>query len=169
MRRRQFLVYLSAAGLCGAAPFAAPVFAQDSGSSREDVLACVATMEAATTWDQCRTMLFAGCALHPVGSPSHLACLREDRDGWQDVMTSRREALVPVLAPQATVELTTLMGQWFGFVSNKCAAVGIERAQISEAAAVLGCELSETVGLTAELEACADGRSTASYCILAQE
>ena len=162
MRGKQISVAILGFCLFGASAASA----QDTPPGREDVLACVASMDATTTWDQSRTMMFAGCAVHAVGSPPHLTCLRGDRDGWQAVMTARREALVPMLAPQAATELANLMGQWFGFVGNKCAAVGLERADISEAAAVLGCEISEIVGLTAELEACADGRSTAPYCIL---
>ena len=139
-----------------------PAMAQD----RDAVLACVAGMETEADWAACREMMFEGCAAHEVGSDGHLSCLTEDRTGWQDRLDAATEATGAALTPEGATELGQLLGQWYGFVGNKCAGVAAQRAAISEDAARLGCEISEVVGLLTELNSCRAGTSTSPYCIL---
>jgi len=133
---------------------------------RQAVLGCLAEMDVSTTWDQCRTQMFAACAGLEVGAADHLACLTEDKAGWQALMTGYQAVLTERLTSAALLDLTGLMGQWTGYVGQKCADVGEARAEISREAAVLGCEISEIAGLTVEFAACDAGQSTAPYCTL---
>lgn len=143
----------------------APLLAEDV-PTRPQILACLDAMGDQTNWDQCRRMMFTPCATHDVGSEPHLTCLADDMAGWEALMAERRSAVTEALTPSGASELGGLMGQWFGYVSQKCAAVGVERAGISEEAATLGCRISELAGLTQELDACLAGASTAPYCTL---
>lgn len=138
----------------------------EADTRRQAVLGCLAGMEVTTTWDQCRTQMFAPCAGLEVGAADHLACLSEDKAGWQALMTGYQATLRDRLTNGALLDLTGLMGQWTGYVSQKCAEVGEARAEISREAAVLGCEISEIAGLTVEFAACDAGQSTAPYCTL---
>jgi len=138
--------------------------AQDT-PARGDILSCVAAMETDADWAVCRTRMFAGCADHPAGSSPHVACLTDDRAGWQEVLDGTTTDVTGILTAEGATELAQLLTQWFGYVGQKCAAVGASRAEISEEAAILGCEISEIVGLTAELQSCRAGSSTSPYCI----
>ena len=138
--------------------------AQDSGN-RAETLACVGAMATEADWAVCRTMMFEACAVHEVGSDPHIACLSEDRAAWQSELDATMTSTAAVLTAEGNTELTQLLTQWFGYIGQKCAAVAAERAAISAEAARLGCEISETVGLVAELAACRDGASSAPYCI----
>jgi hypothetical protein len=158
----------------GRAPGAAALFAAMAlillavpapARDRADTLACIAAMQTEADWAACRSMMFAGCADRAAGSQGHLACLRDDRDGWRAALDTARDDVMRVITLQGGTELGQLMGQWFGYVGQKCAAVGEARAAISREAAELGCEISETVGLISELHACTAGASTAPYCI----
>ena len=128
------------------------------------VLDCVARMEVQTTWDQCRTLMFQPCQTDTVGSSEHLSCLTELRQSWGARMQSTFRAVLDRVSDDGKRSLDELLAQWSGYVVQKCADVGKAKASISEEAARLGCETSETIGLVAELDACLDGRSTAPYC-----
>lgn len=133
---------------------------------RKNVLDCVSRMDAQTTWDQCRRLMFLPCESHKVGSESHLTCLNEEKLHWTKIRDGFHTALVGKLNSTGSAMLTDLTGQWYGFVGQKCGLVAKEKASISADAARSGCEISEIVGLSAELLACLDGRSTSPYCTI---
>ncbi|MEM6620275.1 MAG: hypothetical protein AAF761_06300 [Pseudomonadota bacterium] len=134
-------------------------------AARLAVVTCLGEMGMTTDWDVCRTQMFEPCATGQVGTSVHVECLRVERDGWMGTMEAARIALDPVLTEQSRTELASLIGQWFGYLGNRCAAVASENPAAGEAA-VLGCEISELAGLTTELMACAAGRSVEPYCVL---
>ena len=133
---------------------------------RKQVLDCVSRMEVQTTWDQCRRLMFLPCEPHAVGSAQHLACLDEEKLHWTKIRDGFHAAVLERLTSTGGAMLTDLTGQWYGFVGQKCGAVAKEKADISADAARSGCEISEIVGLSAELQACLDGRSTSPYCTM---
>ena len=155
---RRFAVLLA---LC-----AAPALADTVPPDKAQVLTCLDAMGTETDWGQCVTLMFAPCAMHKAGSADHVACLSGQHESWMTVMQEQREVLLPSLTPTGRDDLTRLMGQWFGYVAQKCAAVASDKTGTGAEAAQLGCEISEIAGVTGEFVACRDGRSTAPYCIM---
>ncbi|MDR6264424.1 hypothetical protein [Roseobacter sp. N2S] len=136
------------------------------GSVQDQAVACLSTMGAQTTWDQCRGALFEPCAQDAVGSAPHLACLQVQKTDWRGHLDAKTEVLNARLTPEGSGQLSELLGQWFGFVGNKCSAVAQAKADISADAAMLGCEISEFAGLATEFDSCLQGDSTSPYCTL---
>ena len=141
----------------------------DLAKYRADVLDCVSRMEVQTTWAQCRTFMFSVCPTEVVGNEQHLACLSDKRAEWEGEMQAHMAQLSEEITPSGMLALTEIVAGWVSAVSQNCRAVGIARAEISQEAAETGCHISEVVGLTAELNACLDGRSKAPYCEIRDE
>lgn len=139
----------------------------DVVAQQDMVLDCVARMEVQTTWDQCRTLMFQPCQTDTVGSSEHVSCLTDLRQAWGRRMQDTFVSVSDRVSDDGKRSLIELLAQWVGYVAQKCTDVGKAKADISEPAARLGCETSETIGLVAELDACLDGRSTAPYCAAA--
>ena len=135
-------------------------------AERMEVLTCLEAMSVDTTWGQCVTLLFAPCAELAVGSEDHVSCLTDEHRAWQGAMDGERTRLLAGLTSAGASELTELMGQWFGYVAQKCGAVAAGKPATGAEAAQLGCEISEIAGVTAEFVACRAGRSTAPYCVM---
>ena len=76
----------------------------------------------------------------------------------------RTDVLLKKLTVDGTVQLTEILGQWFGYVGQKCTQVAAQKANISEDAALLGCEVSEIAGLATEMQSCLRGKSVSPYC-----
>lgn len=127
---------------------------------------CLSKMETETSWPECRKGLFAPCAENAVGSEPHLKCLRGEKDNWRVFLDKKTEVLNAKLTLEGAGQLTDLLGQWFGYVGNKCAAVGEEKAEISRDAGQLGCEISEFAGLATEFNSCLTGNSVSPYCTI---
>jgi len=140
----------------------------DVAAHQAVVLDCVARMEVQTTWDRCRTLMFQPCQTHTVGSGEHLNCLTGLRQAWGRRMQDTLVTVSDRVSSDGKRSLEALLAQWSGYVAQRCTDVGKAKADISEQAARLGCETSETIGLVAELDACLDGRSTAPYCTAAR-
>jgi len=151
---------LLAAGL-GIAPATAEMTPR-----QEAVLGCLGAMGAGTNWGQCVGLMFEPCADQEVGSDGHVACLTAEHAAWQAAFDSTRVALVARLTSTGSSELTLLMGQWFGYVAQKCAEVASSKSGSLAEAAQLGCEISEIAGVTEEFVACHQARSTAPYCVI---
>ncbi len=145
---------------------AAPAQASEIENDQDVVLDCVSRIDGGTTWDQCRRLMFLPCEKHEVGSEPHLACLSTERTAWKDYMESYREQLDEKLTAGGSAMLSDLIGQWVGYVSQHCGEVARSKEDISADAARSGCEIAETVGITAEFFACLDGRSTSPYCTI---
>ncbi|MCG6903207.1 MAG: hypothetical protein LJE68_11045 [Rhodobacter sp.] len=147
---------------------AGPATAETAGVSeaQRGVLDCIEAMGQTTVWDQCASLMFGPCAAEQVGSDGHVACLSVQHEGWQSALAGERTALIARLTSAGSSELTQLMGQWFGYVAQKCAAVAASKPAEHAEAAQLGCEISEIAGVTTEFVACREGRSTAPYCVL---
>lgn len=143
-----------------------PQSAVAQGAVQDQVVACLSTMGAQTTWDQCRRGLFEPCAQETVGSEPHLTCLQTQKNDWRLHLDAKTDALNTRLTTEGSGQLTDLLGQWFGYVGNKCTAVAQEKADISADAALLGCEISEFAGLATEFDSCLQGNSTSPYCTL---
>jgi hypothetical protein len=129
------------------------------------VVSCLEQMENGTTWAQCVNLMFSPCADQEVGSAGHVACLTGQRDAWRDSKELLQRELIPVLTVAGGTEMVNLMGQWTGYVGQKCAAVGLANESTGSEAATLGCEVSEYAGITVEFAACYDKISTAPYCV----
>jgi hypothetical protein len=155
-------------GLYGALLAALPVAAEPVPlpEDRQPVLACVDAMESDADWDQCLTLIFAPCEGLDVGTPLHLECLVSERQVWIKALEHEQATLSDLLIPTASSEMAAIMGEWIGYVGQKCGDVAKEKASISAEAAQLGCEIAEAVGVTSEFAACRAGNSTAPYCIL---
>ena len=144
---------------------ATPAYASEVETQQDAVLACLSKMDTDTSWAECRSMLFEPCAEETVGSESHLTCLASEKKAWQGEMDLRRDLLNEKLTTNGSAMMTDLLGQWFGYVANKCQAVADEKAGISSEAAFAGCEISEIAGITLDFETCLKGNSTSPYCI----
>lgn len=139
-------------------------FASEFESTQDFVVDCLSRMEAGTTWDQCRTILFSDCKTDTIGSPEHLSCLTTQREDWRVYLNDYTVLLNRKLTTEGSLQLNNLVGQWFGYVGNQCASVAESFKETGPEAARLGCEISEYAGMAAEFAACLDGRSVAPYC-----
>ncbi len=128
------------------------------------VLACLENIEQSTTWGQCLNLMFQPCAQQEVGSDGHANCLRSERTRWRATMENLQEQVFDVITVSGGSELAGVMGQWTGYVAQKCQEVAATRAETGPESARLGCEITEFVGLTGEFAACLEGRSNAPYC-----
>ncbi|WP_069299710.1 hypothetical protein [Neptunicoccus sediminis] len=143
-----------------------PAAAQES-SEQTRVVACLSGMEQGqTSWPECRSLLFHPCETFPVGGEDHLTCLAEQKADWRAHLDATTLTLNARLTAEGSGQLTDLLGQWFGYVGNKCNGVAQEKADISADAARLGCEISEFAGLSTEFDSCLQGKSLSPYCIV---
>lgn len=145
-----------------------PVHATSTEISVEQavVLQCLEGLGTDTQWDQCVNQLFQPCQGLEVGSDDQLACLTREHGRWTHTFDGERERLISELTSTGASELTLLLGQWFGYIAQKCATVASEKSGPGAEAAQLGCEISEMAGVTAEFSACRQGSSTAPYCVI---
>jgi hypothetical protein len=139
---------------------------QAQESHQDWAIDCLSKMETDTSWPECRKGLFAPCEGSAVGSEPHLACLKKHRETWRLHLDKQTGALNKRLSPEGSRQLSDLLGQWFGFVGNKCGSVAQAKADISADAARMGCEISEFAGLATEFQSCLSGNSVSPYCIL---
>ncbi|MFY0692061.1 MAG: hypothetical protein JXR14_09105 [Paracoccaceae bacterium] len=147
-----------------ALPGTASVAAEPLDEGKLQVLSCLEQLDQGVEWSQCLDLMFGPCVDHAVGSQPHLACLGEERQAWRLVLEDLQAQVFEAVTPLGASELATLLGQWTGYVVQKCEAVGLARADISAEAGQLGCEITEMVGLSGEFAACLEGRSAAPYC-----
>ena len=127
------------------------------------VLACLENMEQGTTWPQCVELMFQRCVSHEVGTDAHAACLSEVREDWSGTVKDLQGQVIEAVTSSGSSELLDLMGQWTGYVVQKCQEVADTKTTGAQSAR-LGCEVSELAGLSGELAACLEGRSSAGYC-----
>ena len=132
------------------------------------VTGCLSAMRSDADWATCRAAMFSPCPTEIAGSPDHVACLQKEVDGWETYLDGRQDVLNTRLTSVSVVDLGSLMGQWRGYVRNKCAAVAAQNPKAAEAAE-MGCRISEIAGLATELTLCAEGGSAEPYCILKDE
>lgn len=138
-----------------------------SGEISDDqilVLACLENLEQGTTWGQCLNLIFQPCVSHEVGSDGHVTCLTTERGVWRAAMDTLQSQVFDALTPAGGSELAGVMGQWTGYMAQKCQEVAASKPESGAASARLGCEITELVGLTGEFAACLEGRSAAPYC-----
>jgi len=149
-----------------AALMATPAMADDTaiGDDKVLVLACLENMGQTTQWPQCVELMFQACVSHEVGSEAHAACLSTEREDWANTVRSLQADLQAAITPDASAEVLDIMGQWTGYVVQKCQEQADARSTGKESAR-LGCEISELAGLSGEFAACIEGRSTAQYCV----
>ncbi|MEP3345515.1 MAG: hypothetical protein ABJN34_11745 [Litoreibacter sp.] len=128
------------------------------------VLACLENMEqGSTTWPQCVELMFQPCVSHEVGTDAHVTCLGGMREEWSGTVQTLQTHVIEAVTSGGAFELLDLMGQWTGYVAQKCQEVASTKPTGAESAR-LGCEVSEFAGLSSEFAACLDGRSAAGYC-----
>lgn len=152
-----------AAGLSGI-PGAAQQTAEPIPEDQILVMACLENIEQSTTWGQCLNLMFQPCAAEEVGSDGHAACLKSERTRWRSTMENLQEQVFDTITVSGGSELAGVMGQWTGYVGQKCQEVAATRADTGALSARLGCEITEFVGLSGEFAACLEGRSNAPYC-----
>lgn len=141
-----------------------PVSAQPI-TNQKLVLNCLAQLGEETSWQQCRGMIFAPCQEHTVGTDTHGACLLKQKTDWETEMSNHQEVLVEKLTLSGNSMLAELMGNWFSYREARCNEVAEARPE-AEKSAKLGCEVAEIAGITAEFQACLEGRSTTPYCTI---
>ena len=139
--------------------------AAEPNEFQSQVLECVSLIGKKTGWAECRTMMFAPCSEHKVGSDQHVACLSKELVGWRQTMDAKREVMNEKLTLEGNAMLLDLMREWIGYVDASCEEVAVARVSISSDAARTGCQIAETVGITAEFNICLKGDSIAPYCI----
>ncbi|WP_281856247.1 hypothetical protein [Litoreibacter halocynthiae] len=145
-----------------------PAMAQDTiAQDKVLVLACLETMEAGTTWPQCVELMFQPCVSHEVGTAAHATCLGGVREEWSGTVKTLQDEVIEAVTSEGSSELLDLMGQWTGYVVQKCQDVAVSKPDGAESAR-LGCEISELAGLSGEFAACLEGRSSAGYCEIKQ-
>jgi hypothetical protein len=131
-----------------------------------NAMACLENMETSTTWSQCLGLIFAPCSRNKVGSELHLSCLQGQNEDWNSSMQLLQSNLTEMITLKSVEDLTKILSGWINYVSQKCQA-GLDAAgNPSAKAKQLGCQITETVGLTGEYAACLEGRSTAEYCVM---
>lgn len=131
-----------------------------------NAMACLENMETSTTWSQCLGLIFAPCSKNKVGSKLHLNCLQGQHEDWTGSMQLLQSDLSEMITLKSVEDLTKILSGWINYVSQKCQA-GLDAAgSPSVKAKQLGCQITETVGLTGEYAACLEGRSTADYCVM---
>ena len=129
------------------------------------VLNCLAQIGEETSWQQCRGMIFAPCGEHTVGTDTHSACLLKQKTDWENEMSNQQEILIEKLTLSGNSMLAELMGNWFSYREARCNEVAEARPEAGRSAK-LGCEVAEIAGITAEFQACLEGRSTTPYCTI---
>lgn len=137
-------------------------------TNQDLVLSCLAQIGEETSWQECRGMMFAPCQEHTVGTDTHSACLLKQKTDWEAEMTGIQEVLVEKLTISGNSMLGELMGNWVSFREARCSEVAQERPEVGKSAK-LGCEVAEIAGITAEFEACLEGRSTTPYCTIKEQ
>jgi hypothetical protein len=143
---------------------AAPAFAQTTiAEDKVLVLACLENLEQGTTWPQCVELMFQPCVSREVGTEAHTACLGGVREEWSGTVKILQDEVMDAVTTGGTSELVDLLGQWTGYVVQKCQQVAVSKPD-GEESARLGCEISELAGLSGEFAACLEGRSSAGYC-----
>jgi|GEM_PF-318736 len=152
------LLYLAACFLALSAT-AQPITNQDL------VLNCLVRIGEETNWQECRGMMFAPCQEHKVETDTHVACLTREKQNWESEMSDTQEALLEKLTPTGNNTLAQLMRDWFEFRDTRCNDVADARPSAARSVR-LGCEITEIAGITAEFQACLEGRSTTQYCML---
>lgn len=129
-----------------------------------NALACNENLDISTTWPQCLGLIFADCQTDQVGSADHITCLDATRESWTMTVDGLRGEVLETVTTEAALELGNLLGQWTGYVAQKCQSVADSKPENGQKAARFGCEITEIVGLSGELAACLEGRSTGRYC-----
>lgn len=127
------------------------------------VLNCLAVIGDETSWQECRGMMFAPCQEHSVGTATHQSCLLKQKTDWENEMADQQELLVEKLTLPGNSMLAELMGNWFSYRETRCNEVAEAKPEAGNSAK-LGCEVAEIAGITAEFQACLEGRSTTPYC-----
>lgn len=153
-------------GILLASMLAPPVQAEITPAQGQ-VLSCLEALDQGTSWNQCLNLIFAPCADHTVGAAAHLDCLRGEQAEWENAMDDQRLALLRVLTPTGAADLGRALGQWVPYVTEKCETIAASRPAAPDAAR-LGCQITETVGVTGEFVACREGRSLVPYCQIAE-
>lgn len=153
---------LAAGAVCLAlgTPAQAEVLADD----KVLVLACLEQMDVSTNWNQCLNLMFQPCVGEDVGSDAHVACLSSEREEWSKSAEILQREVSGAITGEGAVQLAEILGQWTGIIVQDCAEIARTKAETGSESARLGCEITEIVGLTGELAACLEGRSTAEYC-----
>lgn len=145
-----------------------PALAEDLPKDQIFVLACLENLEQSTTWGQCLNLMFQPCADNDVGSEAHVSCLTSERTRWRSSLENLQEQVFGAITVAGGGELADVMGQWTGYVAQKCQEVAASKVETGAQSARLGCEITEMVGLTGEFAACLEGRSTMAYCAFKQ-
>jgi hypothetical protein len=143
-------------------------YAQSPITNQTLVLNCLANIGEETSWPECRGMMFAPCQEHAVGTDTHGTCLLKQKQDWENEMSNQQETLIGKLTLSGNSMLAELMGNWFSYREARCTEVAAERPG-AETSAKLGCEVAEIAGITAEFQACLEGRSTTPYCTIREE
>lgn len=153
-----------AASFVGTAVCVGAVQADEQETRQTQTVACLSQMDAGTTWEQCRGMMFEPCADQELGSAPHVACLKSEKADWKDHLDANITILNNKLSMDGAAQLTELLVSWNDYVGKKCDAVAQSRVGAGQEAALIGCEISEYAGVATEFSACLTGQSDTPYC-----
>lgn len=147
---------------------AVPAFGQQTrlSEAQAQVTGCLFALDSETTWPQCVGLLFAPCSQQEVGTEQHVACLKSEQQAWQGAMMGQVSLLSELLTTDGSNELTQLMGGWINLIAQNCGEIASQKEGLAARSAELGCQISEIAGATTEFRACAEGLSTAPYCVM---
>lgn len=146
------------------AAFTGAAQASETETRQTQTVACLSKMDAGTTWEDCRTMMFEPCAGQELGSAPHLACLKEQKADWRVHLDANITKLNSNLSMDGAAQLTELLVSWNDYLGKKCEAVAQSRTGAGQEAAYVGCEISEYAGVAAEFDTCLSGKSLQPYC-----
>lgn len=144
--------------------FAQPSIAFEIEDDKALVLTCIEQMDISTTWNQCLNLMFQPCVGETVGSEGHVACLKTERVAWGKVAENLQLEIGSAITTEGNTQLADVLGSWTSIIVQNCAELAAEKSATGTESARLGCEIAEVIGLSGELAACLDGRSTAEYC-----
>lgn len=128
-------------------------------------IACTENLGLTTTWEQCLNVIFQPCAAYEVGSGPHATCLQKMRDDWGVTVEGLQADVTETVTSEGSLELVRLIGEWTGYVVHKCNSVAESKPVTGREVANLGCQITEMVGLSAEMTACLQGNTKAGYCV----
>jgi len=155
---------LIAASIVGFVAFTTAAQASETETRQTQTVACLSKMDAGTTWEECRTMMFEPCAGQELGSAQNLTCLKAEKADWKTHLDSKITELNSTLSMDGAAQLTELLVSWNDYVGKKCEAIANSRTGAGQEAALIGCEISEYAGVGAEFDTCLSGKSQQPYC-----
>ena len=118
---------LIAAAAVVLAGFTTAAQASETETRQVQTVACLSKMDTETTWEECRSMMFAPCQELELGSAPHLACLKNEKADWKTHLNKNITVLNSQLSMDGAAQMTELLVSWNDYLGKKCEAVANSR------------------------------------------